>query len=63
MNRKARRRAIWLLERRRLLRDAADGRTEVADPFRFSLAYGTDDTAIGNGFPRPYRELQSPSNR
>jgi hypothetical protein len=63
MNRKARRRAILVLERRRLLRDAANGRVEGADPFRFSLGYGADGAAAGNRFRQLYSELQQPSDR
>jgi hypothetical protein len=65
MNRKARRRAIFLLERRRLLQsDAASGRDGVgaAEPFRFSLAYGAD-LALGKRSREPHRECQSPSER
>lgn len=62
MNRKVRRRAIWLLERRRLLRDAAND-CSGADALIFSLAYGSDRPAIGNDRRHPYRELQAPSER
>lgn len=62
MNRKARRRAIWLLERRRLLRDSADGRVAAADPFRFSLAYGAE-TVAGNPLRVPTAGTQTHSAR
>jgi hypothetical protein len=63
MNRKTRRRAIWLLERRHLLRNTGHSRADGTDSFRFSLDYPTDGVAPGNAFLLPYGELQPPSNR